>query len=165
MEKNAVRIWSIVVIFMSVLMIHAVSAMELVLPTNVKIVLERVYLDGEISEESFYETLATLDTFWETYADWELVEQTDDLIVLQKYVDDISPLLKINGYFGLSEDGILTIFDGDPKQEQIIQSFYYIDTEKLESTHYEELREGIPVLNRDHYREVLSMLKQYEIKM
>lgn len=141
------------------------QSIETLASHSIKVILERVYLDGEVSEEIVMETAEGLKTFWSEYDDWLLIEQTPEQIILQKYVDDISPLLKINGYFGLTEEGVLTIFDGKPKKEQIIQSFYYIDTKKLESTHYEELMEGIPVLNRDHYQAVLSMFKQYEIEM
>lgn len=141
------------------------QSIETIAPTSIKVILERVYLDGEVSEEIIAQTAEGMKTFWANYDDWLIIEHTPDTIILQKQVDDISPLLKINGYFGLTEEGVLTIFDGKPKKEQIIQSFYYIDTEKLESTYYEELREGIPVLNRDHYREVLSMFKQYKIEM
>lgn len=141
------------------------QSIETLAVNSIKIILERVYLDGEVSEEIFTETAEGMKTFWLEYDDWNLIERTPEIIILQKYVDDISPLLKINGYFGLTEEGILTIFDGEPQKKQIIQSFYYIDTKKLESTHYENLQKGIPVLNCDHYREVLSMFKQYEIEM
>ena len=39
------------------------------------------------------------------YKEWQLVDRDDVQIVLQKKVDDISPLLKTSGYFGVSEEG------------------------------------------------------------
>ena len=83
-------------------------------------------------------------------------------IVFQQEVDDISPLLKINGYFGISEDGILNIYEGKPSDEKVIQSFFQINTKKLKSHQQQELEMGIPVLSRDRYEEVLKMFKKYE---
>lgn len=82
-------------------------------------------------------------------------------MVFRKQVDDISPLLKANGYFGITEDGVLTIFNGRPDQLRIIQSFFQIDIKKLESKKQEELLQGIPIKTKDRYVEVLETFKQY----
>ena len=58
------------------------------------------------------------------YKEWQLVDRDDVQIVLQKKVDDISPLLKTSGYFGVSEEGILQIFKGVPKSDNAIHSFF-----------------------------------------
>ena len=78
------------------------------------------------------------------------------------HIDDISPLLKSNGYFGITEEGILTIFDGKPdEQSKIIQSFYQIDVEKLESHQHNLLKNGIKVFSKDEYEQVLEAFKPY----
>ena len=58
--------------------------------------------------------MTDLEKFLQQYKEW-LVDRDDVQIVLQKKVDDISPLLKTSGYFGVSEEGILQIFKGVPK--------------------------------------------------
>ena len=78
-----------------------------------------------------------------------------------KKAEDISPLLKANGYFGVTDDGILTIFNGKPYKSHIIQSFFQIDVGKLESTKREELIKGIPIKTKDRYVEVLETFKTY----
>ncbi|OIU70707.1 intercompartmental signaling factor BofC [Rossellomorea aquimaris] len=130
---------------------------------TVTVKLERVYLDGEISEEIVQETIWSMEDFWAAYADWQLIDMTDEEVIFQKQVDDISPLLKTNGYFGISENGVLSIFNGKPGQAEIIQSFFQIDVQKLESNSHETLIKGIPVKSKQKFEEVLESFKQYSV--
>jgi forespore regulator of the sigma-K checkpoint len=130
-------------------------------PLAMKIVLERIYLDGEVSEEIVQEDIFSLENFWAKYDQWKLKDIDESKVVFSKQVDDISPLLKSNGYFGISDKGVLTIFNGKPDQARIIQSFFQIDTKKLESWKQKELLDGIPIKNKDHYVKVLETFKSY----
>ncbi|MBV7505960.1 intercompartmental signaling factor BofC [Bacillus sp. sid0103] len=133
-------------------------------PIKMDVILERVYLDGEISQEVVHETCWSLENFWAKYDQWQLINIADSTFVFRKQVNDISPLLKANGFFGLTEDGVLSIFNGRPDQLRIIQSFFQIDIKKLESAKQEELIQGIPIKNKDRYVEVLETFKPYSLK-
>jgi forespore regulator of the sigma-K checkpoint len=133
-------------------------------PRTLTVILERVYLDGEISQEVVYETCWSMENFWAKYDQWQLTDTDESTMVFRKQVDDISPLLKANGFFGITEGGVLTIFNGRPDQLRIIQSFFQIDIKKLESKKQEELIQGIPIKTKDHYAEVLETFKPYSIK-
>lgn len=128
-------------------------------PLTVTVILERVFLDGEVSEEIKEETIWSMEDFWSEYSTWQLVDQDEEQVVFQKQIDDISPLLKANGYFGINEDYILTIFNGKPESDKVIQSFFQIDVKKLESRQHEELKKGIPIQSRNKYVEVLEVFK------
>ncbi|WP_264738662.1 intercompartmental signaling factor BofC [Cytobacillus firmus] len=130
-------------------------------PLKMDVILEREYLDGEVSQETIEETIWTLEDFWAEYDQWQLVDMDIDYMVFRRKMDDISPLLKANGYFGITEDGTLTIFNGRPQKTNIIQSFFQIDLGKLESTKCEELKKGIPIVTKDRYVEVLETFKSY----
>lgn len=130
-------------------------------PKQLSVILERVYLDGEVSEEVIHETCWSMENFWAKYDQWRLVDIDESTMVFRKNVDDISPLLKANGYFGITDEGVLTIFNGRPDRSRIIQSFFQIDIKKLESKKQEELMHGIPIKTKDHYVEVLKSFKQY----
>lgn len=134
------------------------------LPLELDIMLKCEYLDGEVSEETVRETIYTYENFWAKFDEWQFVGMENDRIVFQKKVDDISPLLKTNGYFGVTEDGILTIFNGRPYKSNIIHSFFQIDVGKLESRKREELLKGIPIKTKDRYVEVLETFKSYTIE-
>lgn len=127
------------------------------------IILERVYVDGEVSEEIVHVKRLNTEEVMAKYEDWLLVYLDDDQIVLQKKVDDISPLLKANGYFGISEDGTISIFNGKPSHSDIIQSFFQIDIKKLEGKKHEELKKGIPIKSKEDYDKVLDALRRYSI--
>ena len=129
-------------------------------PLTVTIILERLYLDGEVSEEIVEETIWSMEDFWAQYEDWQLVHQDEEQIVFQQQIDDISPLLKSNGYFGITEEGILTIYEGKPKEStKVIQSFFQIDVEKLESHQHNRLKEGIRVSSKDDYEDIIETFK------
>ncbi|MCM3765423.1 intercompartmental signaling factor BofC [Neobacillus niacini] len=133
-------------------------------PLQITVILERNYLDGEISQEVIQETCWSMENFWAKYDQWQLLRNDESTFVFKKQVDDISPLLKANGYFGLTEDGVLTIFNGRPDRSRIIQSFFQIDVKKLESKAQQELLQGIPIKTKDRYVEVLETFKPYSIK-
>ncbi|RSD24150.1 regulator [Mesobacillus subterraneus] len=133
-------------------------------PLEVTIILQRVYLDGEMSEERVNETIWSMEDFWAKYEKWQIVDMEADKAVFRQDVDDISPLLKANGYFGVSDDGVLTIFNGRPDGSNIIQSFFQIDLGKLESIKRDQLKKGIPIKNKKCYEEVLETFKPYTIQ-
>ncbi|MFJ8529762.1 BofC C-terminal domain-containing protein [Bacillus sp. NPDC094106] len=131
---------------------------------QVTILLERMYLDGEASEEIFTEKVANLEQFLKQYKDWQLVDRDDVQIVLQKKIDDISPLLKTSGYFGVSNEGILQIFNGVPNRDNAIHSFFQIDMKKLESYERAELKRGIRIKSKERFVKTIEKMKQYAVQ-
>ncbi|WP_242698292.1 BofC C-terminal domain-containing protein [Bacillus sp. SD088] len=130
-------------------------------PLEIEVLLKRKYLDGDISEEIVSETIWALEDFWSKYEKWQLIDIDEKRVIFEREVNDISPLLKVNGFFGLQEDGTLSIFNGSPDQEDIIHSFFQIDMKKLEGNKREELKKGIPIQTKETFTEVLETMKQY----
>lgn len=130
-------------------------------PEGVTVILQRVYLDGDISEEVIQETEESVEKAQEKYQHWQLIEQQGNTLFFQNRVDDISPLLKANGYFGITAEGTLTIFNGKPKDSKIIHSFFQIDVGKLESRKKQQLEDGIPIKTKHCYQHVLETFKPY----
>jgi forespore regulator of the sigma-K checkpoint len=132
-------------------------------PVRLTIVLQRVYLNGDVSEEVVTDSFWSMEDCFSKYDQWKLVNQQNDKLVFQKNMDDISPLLKANGYFGITEEGILTIFNGRPQNSKVIQSFFQIDMGKLESRKREQLMKGIPIKTKHRYEKVLETFTPYTI--
>ncbi|MFE4238773.1 BofC C-terminal domain-containing protein [Peribacillus butanolivorans] len=132
-------------------------------PIERKVILQRMYLDGELSEEKLTETIRTMEDFWLKYQGWKVVDQNEDQIVLKKIENDISPLLKANGYLGMKKDGTLSIFIGRPEHAKIIHTFYQIDVGKLEVYKQEELQKGIPIVNKDQYKQLIEEYEPYSV--
>ncbi|MTH52560.1 hypothetical protein GKZ89_04005 [Bacillus mangrovi] len=125
-------------------------------------VLVRTYMGGEESTEIMKEKFRSKRELLAAYPDFVLVEVKGNRMVLQQNINDISPLVKSNGYFGLTGEGVLTLFDGKPiRQGKIIQSFFQIDTGKLEVKRHMQLEKGIRVENRVRYLNVLETFKAY----
>lgn len=133
-------------------------------PSKKTVILERVYVDGEVSEEILYENVHNIHSVKNKYRDWQIVQMDEEQIVLQKKINDISPILKANGYFGITDDGTISIFNGKPINADIIQSFFQIDIKKLEGKKHEELKKGIPIKSKEEFDKVLETLKPYSIQ-
>lgn len=123
-----------------------------------EVTLQKQYVDGKIEQETREESIGAMEDFWATYEDWQLIEQSTGEMTFRKQVDDISPYLKANGYFGLQE-GMLSIFEGAPLHQQVIQSFYQIDTSTLESFQIEELESGIKIESIETYHQILEVYR------
>jgi forespore regulator of the sigma-K checkpoint len=132
-------------------------------PLERKVILQRVYVDGEMSEETQIVKILAMEDFWADYRDWQLIDQNEERIIFQKTENDISPLLKANGFFGIAGNGTLSIFNGKPQKSQIIQSFFQIDVKKLETNKQQELQKGIPILNKGRYKKVIEAYKPYSL--
>ena len=126
-----------------------------------KITLQSLYVDGEMSEEISFKEIASVEDIMQQYDEWELVWKMDKEVVFQKRINDISPLLKANGYFGVTEDGVLSIFNGKPTDSDVIHSFFQINVEMLEVKKQNELGEGIRVKDRQQYEAVLEAFEPY----
>ncbi|MCM3002623.1 BofC C-terminal domain-containing protein [Priestia koreensis] len=127
------------------------------------ILLERVYLDGVVGEEEIEQKNMTKEAAISEYNEWRLVAEFDDELIFRTHVDDISPLLKANGYFGVSGEGILSVYEGVPtsQQQKVIQSFFQLDINKLESRQHEQLQHGIRIHSKDQYLALLNFYKPY----
>ena len=129
-----------------------------------KVILQREYLDGELSEEKVTEWFWSIEELKNKYRDWKIIEQTKDHIVFHKMENDISPLLKTNGYFGMTKDGTLSIFNGKPEDDKIIHTFFQIDVGKLEVYQQEELQQGIQIISKDQFNSLMKKYREYAVQ-
>ena len=130
---------------------------------QLQVILQREYLDGELSEEKITEWFWSIEEFKNKYRDWKIIEQTKDHIVLHKMENDISPLLKTNGYFGITKDGTLSIYNGKPEKDKIIHTFFQIDVGKLEVYQQEELQQGIQIISKDQFNSLMKEYREYAV--
>ncbi|MCU9592888.1 intercompartmental signaling factor BofC [Caldibacillus thermolactis] len=124
--------------------------------------LQLLYIDGEVTGEVIKEDVNDIEQLWNEYKDWHLVEINVDHIIFEKEINDISPVLKANGYFGLTDEGMLTVFYGKPENNNKIRSFYQIDLEKLKNIQREQLKKGIPVQSKENFQHIFNTFKQYK---
>ncbi|GAB7386529.1 hypothetical protein BSNK01_03640 [Bacillaceae bacterium] len=136
---------------------------------QVDVVLKQTYACGVEVEERRNVTFASEEALRRAYGDWELVSvDRGNAYVFRRSVQDISPLCKESGYFGLSADGILTLFQGPPKDGKIIRAFFPINTKKLESMLPQQeiamLYKGIRIRDLAEYNSVLSTYEEFALE-
>lgn len=63
-------------------------------------------------------------------------------------------------FFGIDDQGRLSLFDGIPEKKKVLRTFFQLDIEYLESRlpreHVEQLYNGIRVKDKEEYDSVLS---------
>ncbi|WP_246363576.1 BofC C-terminal domain-containing protein [Halobacillus locisalis] len=125
-------------------------------PLELTVIMKEHYLDGVIETTTTKETIWSMMDFWAEYKEWTVESQEIDRVVFQREVQDISPLTKKQGYFGLTEDGDLAVFQGQPGEGKIIQSFKPVPIKPLESKRKSELENGIKIQSYQHFEQVLT---------
>lgn len=144
------------------------EAIDVMSSQPVELILETKYLCGTETEVKEFEHMQALEGWMQTQEeyDWEFVEKQDGSFrIIREVYDDLSPLCKKEGYFGISGDGKLTIFQGPPAENQVIESFFRLDTDlldvRLPKTEINLLRRGIRVENVSEYLSILSTYGEF----
>jgi len=132
-----------------------------------KLVLARTYLCGVRDEEHKLTSLNHLAETMVDYKGWEIVSADSAKMILMKREQDISPRCKENGHFGISPDGMLTLFHGVPSEQEVVQTFYRINTAKMEASlskeEVENLKRGIRVRDLAEYNSILSTYGEFQL--
>lgn len=138
-----------------------------VMGNTYNLVLTRTYLCGVRDEEYKPVTANRLADMMADYKGWEIVSADAHKLILLKREHDLSPACKENGYFGLNEDGMLTLFHGLPKEQEVVQTFYRINTAKMEASlskeELENLKQGIRIHDLAEYNSVLSTYGEFQL--
>ncbi|WP_166805921.1 BofC N-terminal domain-containing protein [Jeotgalibacillus sp. R-1-5s-1] len=59
---------------------------------------ETIFLDGEKGTETRQENFEAMEDFWSLYEGWQLVDMSEEKVVLRKSREELSPLSAMNGY-------------------------------------------------------------------
>jgi forespore regulator of the sigma-K checkpoint len=135
-------------------------------PQEVKLTLKKAYVCGVEEEEQQTKMVASKDQIQKDYPDWQIVSNEGNTYTLEKNVQDLAPICKEKGYFGLSKSGVLTLFEGPPQDDKVIQTFFQINTKKLRSGlpphELELLHQGIRIKDLAEYNSILSTYGEFE---
>ncbi len=130
----------------------------------IEVILRRHYVCGEMLEERTVIHEAA-ETVLQRYSDWDVEEQSENRLIFKKEVEDLAPQCKANGFFGITDEGLMTLFYGPPDEGNVIRTFYQLDMQRLETSLPKEvaqqLREGIRVSTVSEYHSVLSTYAEF----
>lgn len=93
--------------------------------------------------------------------------QGEPILELTEQVSDLSLQCKENAMFGIDPTGRLTLFEGPPKKENAVRTFYQLDVRFMESRlpkeEWKRLVDGIRVEDKASYYSVLSSFSDFAI--
>ncbi|RUS47865.1 hypothetical protein ELR57_07850 [Cohnella sp. AR92] len=100
-----------------------------------------------------------------SHRDWMPTFHKEGTVRIEEKVDDLSPECRKSAYISLDQDGNLSLFDGPPRKEKVMRTFFQLDVKALESSmskeKLRELADGIRITDRDEYNSVLSSFSDY----
>ncbi|MFD2670464.1 BofC C-terminal domain-containing protein [Marinicrinis sediminis] len=131
--------------------------------------LHKEYVCGEEKQLLGQLNEAEMDEIRQAHDDWEMMETKSGEIIFRQKVEALSPACKQFGFFGIDEEGNLSLFYGPPSDEQVMRTFFQIDIEYLESSLPQatvlQLYDGIPVRDLEEYESVLSTFSDYAVEV
>jgi forespore regulator of the sigma-K checkpoint len=99
---------------------------------------------------------------------WTVRLAEDGTVVFTQSIDDLSPACKQTAFFGIDENGNLTLFDGVPGKDNVIRTFFQLNIRHLESSlprdTLNQLHSGIRVRDLAEYNSVLSTFSEYAVE-
>lgn len=132
---------------------------------KVTVKLRRVYLCGAESETIGELHSAEALGMLKEHPEWTAELDEDGAVVMEQRIADLSESCKRNAYFGVDKQGRLSLFDGAPKKEKVLKTFFQLDVRYMESSlpkdRIEELARGIRVNDVDEFNSVLSTYSDY----
>ncbi|GGG20185.1 BofC C-terminal domain-containing protein [Paenibacillus abyssi] len=132
------------------------------------VVLQRVYVCGEEIRP-----LGTMDTrsiieLLRTHPEWSANMDKNGEVKLVEQVNDLSEACKQNSFFSLDKLGNLSLFEGPPKKEKVIRTFFQLDVHYMESSlpkkQLEALTRGIRITDIAEYNSVISTFSEFALE-
>lgn len=92
---------------------------------NIKMITH--YIVGEDVIENKTEQVKSLDELISNYSDWQMIDVSDNRIIFEREIEDLSPECKNGTYFSINPEGYLILFSGDvtnrSDEDKIIETF------------------------------------------
>jgi forespore regulator of the sigma-K checkpoint len=105
----------------------------------------------------------------QAHPEWKvMLNQEQSTVQFEERIEDLSEHCKANAYMGVDKKGNLTLYDGAPKKEKVVRTFFQLDVRYMESSlpqdKLDQLTRGIRISDMDEYNSVLSTYSDYAIE-
>ncbi|MGO4693346.1 BofC C-terminal domain-containing protein [Paenibacillus sp. FSL K6-3182] len=103
------------------------------------------------------------------HPEWKvMLNQEQGTVQFEERIEDLSEHCKANAYMGVDKKGNLTLYDGAPKKEKVVRTFFQLDVRYMESSlpqdKLDQLTKGIRITDMEEYNSVLSTYSDYAIE-
>lgn len=133
------------------------------------VTLHREYICGEETRPLGRMDAAQIIRLLMSHPEWKAVLAPDgETVLLEQQIDDFSDECRSNAYIGIDKQGNLTLFDGLPKKEKVVRTFFQLDVQYMESSlpqeKVDQLAQGIKISDVDEYNSVLSTFSDFALQ-
>ncbi|QHT62047.1 regulator [Paenibacillus lycopersici] len=135
---------------------------------KITVKIRRVYICGSESETIGVLSSSETIRMMKQHPEWTALLDEQGAVVMEQRIDDLSESCKRSAYFGIDKLGRLSLFDGEPKKEKVMRTFFQLDVNYMESSlpkdRIDELVKGIRVTDKDAFNSVLSSFGDYAVE-
>jgi forespore regulator of the sigma-K checkpoint len=133
----------------------------------IELVLHRTYLCGEENRQLGRHPTTVAVQLLTAHRDWNAAFDSSGALIMEQSIDDLSLECRKSAYMAMDETGNLSLYDGLPRKEKVIQTFFQMDIERLEMRmspdQLLELSKGIRITDKDEYNSVLSTFNEFAL--
>ena len=132
---------------------------------QVEVMLHRTYWCGEERRLLGHLTTGEAAELLKSHRDWDASFDKAGRLSFVELSSDKYPACRQTAYIGMDEGGNLSLFDGPPRKDNVVRTFFQLDIRSLESSlpkeRLRELERGIRVVDLDECNSVLSSFSDY----
>ncbi|MED4956379.1 BofC C-terminal domain-containing protein [Paenibacillus macerans] len=130
--------------------------------------LNKIYTCGEESSVLGIMRPDEIAALMKAHPEWEGRLAAGGDVWIDERINGLSETCSKQGYIGIDKDGNLTLFDGPPKKEKVIRTFFQLDVEMMESALpadvLKQLQQGIRIQDVEEYNSVLSTFSDFALE-
>lgn len=132
------------------------------------VMLRRVYVCGEEIEQLGSKDAHSVISLLSDHPEWSASLYNDrKTVIIVQHIEDISDYCRQHAHFGVDRLGNFSLFDGIPKEEKVMRTFFQLDIRYMESSlprqQLDSLNRGIRVKDMDEYNSVISTFSDYAV--
>jgi len=135
---------------------------------DVEVMLRRMHWCGEETRLLGHQTTKEASELLRSHREWEASFDDSGRLVFLTHEEESRPVCHQNAYVGMDADGNLSLFDGPPRKDNVVRTFFQLDVRSLETgmspDMLRSLTEGIRVADPIKLDSLLSDYRAFSLQ-